>query len=339
MPRGAIHGNKCRLGGGRSQELQRRVEADAVGDENTQIRVGFNDLTQEGCLAESDGGFDGDDASGRLQGRGQTGPVKYGLERWSALLQLEFPLERYPLGTHTWPNGPVVHSSSVENVASRPPIRHVRPAGHSTRNILRRFFGLVAGIRPSLLAQVGLGPVGADYLSRDGRDGWRVAMEALAADATIEAARLDRNGERCELLDTLTGWIALDRELEQRRWQPAEMALRHLQYVLTADGPMVRQDERCALLGIWGKTLTDLTIEVRLGDATIGSDAPALTHALDGLAEHCVEGDLVRERLAELCSLSDPSTPSPLTFPLAPPCTRADLATLLGASSPPTLRP
>ena len=245
-------------------------------------------------------------------------------------------MERYRPGTATWPNGPVVHSSP-EKLASRPAVRHLPALDPSARNYLRRFFGFVAGIRPTLLAQTGLGTVGADHLARDGRVAWQVAMETLAADANVEATRRHRAGECSAALDLLIQWIRVDLQVEALRWQPAEMALRHLRYVLTVDGPMRRQDERCVLLGIWGTTLSDLVVEVRSGEATLGSDGPALSAELDGLAEHCLEADLVRVRLGELAALADTSTPSPLTYPMAPPCSRNDLRTLLTCSQPPSL--
>lgn len=190
-------------------------------------------------------------------------------------------------------------------------------------------------MRPTLLAQTGLGAVGADHISRDGRVSWRVAMETLKGDAMVEATRRHRMGECSLTLDKLAEWIDLDLQLETLRWQPAEMTLRHFQYVLTVDGPMQRQDERCVLLGIWGTTLSDLVIDIRSGRATLGREGPMLTLELDGLAENCSEADLVRKRLGELSDLADLSTPSPPTYQLSPPCARSDLRRLLAASSPP----
>lgn len=218
------------------------------------------------------------------------------------------------------------------------PIRHLPVPDQAVRNIMRRLFGFVAGIRPTLLAQTGLGTVGADHLGRDGRVAWSVAMETLAADANSEATRRHREGGCTLALDVLNEWIHMDLQLETLRWHPAEMTLRHLQYVLTADGPMRRQDERCALLGIWGTTLTDLVFEVRANRATLGRDGIALIDELDTLADNCREGEVVQARLGDLRALADEATPSAPTYPLAPPCLRSDLRLLLEASSPPPLR-
>ena len=95
-------------------------------------------------------------------------------------------------------------------------------------------------------------------------------MTALQGDALVEATRRHRSGECSLTLDKLAEWIHLDLQLETLRWQPAEMTLRHFRYVLTADGPMRRQDERCVLLGVWGTTLSDLVIDIRSGRARLG---------------------------------------------------------------------
>ena len=217
------------------------------------------------------------------------------------------------------------------------PIRHLPVPDQAVRNLMRRLFGFVAGMRPTLLAQTGLGTVGADHLGKDGRTAWRLAMETLAGDACVEATRRHREGECSIALDALTEWIHMDLQLETLRWQPAEMTLRHFQYVLTADGPMRRQDERCVLLGIWGTNLTDLMFQIRAGEATLGRDGFEMIAHLDGLADNCLEADLVRARLADIHELVDASTPSPPTYPLVPPCLRGDLRSLLDAASPPPL--
>lgn len=138
-------------------------------------------------------------------------------------------------------------------------------------------------------------------------------------------------------LDALAEWVHMDLQLETQRWQPGEMTLRHFHYVLTADGPMRRQDERCVLLGTWATTLADLVFAIRAGDATLGRDGTQLIGCLDALADNCLEADLIRSSLSDLLELVDPSTPSPLTYPLAPPCLRDDLRSLLHAAAPPLL--
>lgn len=163
-------------------------------------------------------------------------------------------------------------------------------------------------------------------------------MQTLRGDALIETARRHRDAECSVALDKLAHWIELELELELARWKPAEMTLRHFRYVLTADGPMRRQDERCVLLGIWGTTLSDLVLDIRAGRSTLGHEGPPLTGELDGLAENCAEADLVRMRLRELSELAQVDTPSPLTYPLSPPCRRSDLRSLLAASSPPAMQ-
>lgn len=140
------------------------------------------------------------------------------------------------------------------------------------------------------------------------------------------------------MLDKLAEWIELELRLELVRWQPAEMTLRHFRYVLTADGPMRRQDERCVLLGIWGTTLSDLVLDIRAGRSTLGHKGPRLTAELDGLTDNCAEADLVRTRLRELSELAQVDALSPLTYPLSPPCGRSDLRSLLAASSPPAMQ-
>lgn len=245
--------------------------------------------------------------------------------------------------------GPMRPSPSDMTLVRREPHEHAdaaelgKPTGFdlshdaATRTLIRRFWGVVIGIRPTLLAQTGLGPVGVDHLCRDGRAGWRVGLDLLEADAAKRAAELRAEGASVEALDALLEWIELDRHQEAIRWSHAETSLRHFVYVLANERPVRRLHDRAAMMAIWAQNLEHTQACLRAGCATLGRDGRELIKRVDGLVSRCPEADDIRTQLAGLQERMDEGLPSTLPFPLSGSGSKDTLTALLASCSRPEL--
>lgn len=203
----------------------------------------------------------------------------------------------------------------------------------SSQRIVRRFSGLIIGIRPSIFSLVGLGSFGADHLARPGRVAWAVAMHELCDDARLLLNGADSPPD-ADVLAALIRWIDLDRTLEPDRWAAAETMLRHMQVVFKDEPRVQSSDTLRFLCDTWVTNLTDLTRDVRSGDVSLGRGSTGLLHAIEASVQALPAPSRLAGQLQQLDAFVGTDTASEFPRPLIAPCGRDELRRLLRLARP-----
>lgn len=199
----------------------------------------------------------------------------------------------------------------------------------TTRSLVRGLHGFAVGIRPSLLAAVGIQDFGAaDRLSKAGRSSWDAAMAGLHTRAQRARCDVSATQSDVEVLDMLIGWLEIERADDAVRWNNGASLLRHMQLVFDECPKLNVRNVREPLVYQWRENLRDLRQDVIEGTVSLG---PVGGELLDGLHNSLASVRETQALLAELTQLIDyvePTGPAAVPMPLLADDGRLDLLDL-----------